>query len=456
MSAEHFPSLVAALSKLVEVLRASAPEVTQSGPPVVIEIHDDEEEQQEHEFASETSVEHEVRTQTGPSISGEASGEMVNPSSRLPASDSLQVTAVADGGDVLPFTITEAATPAGTSNALPNAQEQVNPAVAVGGDVQPFTVTEATTTAGTSNALPNAQEQVNPALAIGGHRLRYWEDDRQTDILVGFLLECYREVNAIMATGSPMYHQIRIHQVLIPIYAESFKQVDVKLLESNDAKRPPPPCRTPKTNEALIEYIVGNIAMGNTRVALMGAYAFLERIRCFHNELLNKLAVCFSVDKAACVIVAVLLRQRMRNNPISRAFCRKFAKSRPCNESEEEVPANQDQVEHEGLSIEAAPALVDNGVAPPLEAATVDQALGGAGEEAPTNDAMPAAELWHGTSEFNDQELRFMLGEMSEVQVSHVRHGVLRLNDVDDDHLVLDRAQRLLPSHMIANFDWGD
>jgi hypothetical protein len=418
MSAEHFPSLVAALSKLVEVLRASAPEVTQSGPPVVIEIHDDEEEQQEHEFASETSVEHEVRTQTGPSISGEASGEMVNPSSRLPASDSLQVTAVADGGDVLPFTITEAATPAGTSNALPNAQEQVNPAVAV-----------------------------------------------RVDILVGFLLACYREVNAIMATAAAPYmghsdlseyHQIRIHQVLIPIYAESFKQVDVKLLESNDAKRPPPPCRTPKTNEALIEYIVSNIAMGNTRVALMGAYAFLERIRCFHNELLNKLAVCFSVDKAACVIVAVLLRQRMRNNPISRAFCRKFAKSRPCNESEEEVPANQDQVEHEGLSIEAAPALVDNGVAPPLEAATVDQALGGAGEEAPTNDAMPASELWHGTSEFNDQELRFMLGEMSEVQVSHVRHGVLRLNDVDDDHLVLDRAQRLLPSHMIANFDWGD
>jgi hypothetical protein len=418
MSAEHFPSLVAALSKLVEVLRASAPEVTQSGPPVVIEIHDDEEEQQEHEFASETSVEHEVRTQTGPSISGEASGEMVNPSSRLPASDSLQVTAVADGGDVQPFTITEAATPAGTSNALPNAQEQVNPAVAV-----------------------------------------------RVDILVGFLLACYREVNAIMATAAAPYmghsdlseyHQIRIHQVLIPIYAESFKQVDVTLLESNDAKRPPPPCRTPKTNEALIEYIVSNIAMGNTRVALMGAYAFLERIRCFHNELLNKLAVCFSVDKAACVIVAVLLRQRMRNNPISRAFCRKFAKSRPCNESEEEVPANQDQVEHEGLSIEAAPALVDNGVAPPLEAATVDQALGGAGEEAPTNDAMPAAELWHGTSEFNDQELRFMLGEMSEVQVSHVRHGVLRLNDVDDDHLVLDRAQRLLPSHMIANFDWGD
>jgi hypothetical protein len=418
MSAEHFPSLVAALSKLVEVLRASAPEVTQSGPPVVIEIHDDEEEQQEHEFASETSVEHEVRTQTGPSISGEASGEMVNPSSRLPASDSLQVTAVADGGDVLPFTITEAATPAGTSNALPNAQEQVNPAVAV-----------------------------------------------RVDILVGFLLACYREVNAIMATAAAPYmghsdlseyHQIRIHQVLIPIYAESFKQVDVTLLESNDAKRPPPPCRTPKTNEALIEYIVSNIAMGNTRVALMGAYAFLERIRCFHNELLNKLAVCFSVDKAACVIVAVLLRQRMRNNPISRAFCRKFAKSRPCNESEEEVPANQDQVEHEGLSIEAAPALVDNGVAPPLEAATVDQALGGAGEEAPTNDAMPASELWHGTSEFNDQELRFMLGEMSEVQVSHVRHGVLRLNDVDDDHLVLDRAQRLLPSHMIANFDWGD
>ena len=111
MSAEHFPSLVAALSKLVEVLRASAPEVTPSGPPEVIEIHsDDEEEQQEHEFASEISVEHEVRTQTGPSISGEASGEMVNPSSRLPASDSLQVTAVADGGDVQPFTITEAAT----------------------------------------------------------------------------------------------------------------------------------------------------------------------------------------------------------------------------------------------------------------------------------------------------------------------------------------------------------
>jgi hypothetical protein len=343
---------------------------------------------------------------------------MVNPSSRLPASDSLQVTAVADGGDVQPFTITEAATPAGTSNALPNAQEQVNPAVAV-----------------------------------------------RVDILVGFLLECYREVNAIMATAAAPYmghsdlseyHQIRIHQVLIPIYAESFKQVDVKLLESNDAKRPPPPCRTPKTNEALIEYIVSNIAMGNTRVALMGAYAFLERIRCFHNELLNKLAVCFSVDKAACVIVAVLLRQRMRNNPISRAFCRKFAKSRPCNESEEEVPANQDQVEHEGLSIEAAPAFGDNWVAPPLEAATVDQALGGAGEEAPTNDAMPAAELWHGTSEFNDQELRFMLGEMSEVQVSHVRHGVLRLNGEENDHLVLDRAQRLLPSHMIANFDWGD
>lgn len=146
----------------------------------------------------------------------------------------------------------------------------------------------------------------------------------------------------------------------------------------------------------------------------------------------------------------------MRNNPISRAFCRKFAKSRPCNESEEEVPANQDQVEHEGLSIEAAPAFGDNWVAPPLEAATVDQALGGAGEEAPTNDAMPAAELWHGTSEFNDQELRFMLGEMSEVQVSHVRHGVLRLNGEENDHLVLDRAQRLLPSHMIANFDWGD
>ncbi len=63
----------------------------------------------------------------------------------------------------------------------------------------------------------------------------------------------------------------------------------------------------------------------------------------------------------------------MRNNPISRAFCRKFAKSRPCNESEEEVPANQDQVEHEGLSIEAAPAFGDNWVAPPLEAATVDR-----------------------------------------------------------------------------------
>jgi hypothetical protein len=418
MSAEHFPSLVAALSKLVEVLRASAPEVTQSGPPVVIEIHDDEEEQQEHEFASETSVEHEVRTQTGPSISGEASGEMVNPSSRLPASDSLQVTAVADGGDVQPFTITEAATPAGTSNALPNAQEQVNPAVAV-----------------------------------------------RVDILVGFLLACYREVNAIMATAAAPYmghsdlseyHQIRIHQVLIPIYAESFKQVDVTLLESNDAKRPPPPCRTPKTNEALIEYIVSNIAMGNTRVALMGAYAFLERIRCFHNELLNKLAVCFSVDKAACVIVAVLLRQRMRNNPISRAFCRKFAKSRPCNESEEEVPANQDQVEHEGLSIEAAPAFVDNRVAPPLEAATVDQALGGAGEEAPTNDAMPAAELWHGTSEFNDQDLSFMLGDMSDDDASNVMHGVLRLNDVDDDHLVLDRAQQLLPPHMYKDYDWGD
>ena len=431
MSAEHFPSLVAALDKLVEVLRASAPEVTQSGTPDVIEIHsDDEEEQQEHEFASEISVEHEVRTQTGPSISGEASGEMVNPSSRLPASDSLQVTAVADGGDVQPFTITEAATPAWTSN-----------------------------------ALPNAQEQVNPALAIGGHRLRYWEDDRQTDILVGFLLECYREVNAIMATAAApymghsdlsQYHQIRIHQVLIPIYVESFKQVDVKLLESNDAKRPPPPCRTPKTNEALIEYIVGNIAMGNTRVALMGAYAFLERIRCFHNELLNKLAVCFSVDKAACVIVAVLLRQRMRNNPISRAFCRKFAKSRPCNESEEEVPANQDQVEHEGLSIEAAPAFVDNRVAPPLEAATVDQALGGAGEEAPTNDAMPAAELWHGTSEFNDQDLSFMLGDMSDDDASNVMHGVLRLNDVDDDHLVLDRAQQLLPAHMYKDYDWGD
>ena len=69
---------------------------------------------------------------------------------------------------------------------------------------------------------------------------------------------------------------------------------------------------------------------------------------------------------------------------------------------------------------------------------------------------MPAAELWHGTSEFNDQDLSFMLGDMSDDDASNVMHGVLRLNDVDDDHLVLDRAQRLLPPHMIANFDWGD
>jgi hypothetical protein len=49
-----------------------------------------------------------------------------------------------------------------------------------------------------------------------------------------------------------------------------------------------------------------------------------------------------------------------------------------------------------------------------------------------------------------------MLGDMSDDDASNVMHGVLRLNDVDDDHLVLDRAQQLLPSHMIANFDWGD
>jgi hypothetical protein len=320
-------------------------------------------------------------------------------------------------------------------------------------------------------------------------------------LLVGYLVKCYD-----VCVSDAENNKDIIYQGLIPIFVKSFEEVDA--LESNDAKPKPPPCRYPTTSAALIEYIIFNTTRGNTHVVLVGARTFLTYIRCIRNDLLSTLRGSDSAEKAACVIVAALLKEKMRNKPRSRVF--------DCNAAEElfddnlaaspleaatdeqvggagdEVFADADATAA-GLSPGAfafddnlaAPSLEeateqvlggagdevladanataavlppgafafnDNSLVywalPPLEEATVEQVLGGAGDEVLADANATAAVLPPGAPALLDDksfedEIRFMLEELSEQDVDNIQNGVLCLNEDP------------LDGETFANFNWG-
>jgi len=82
---------------------------------------------------------------------------------------------------------------------------------------------------------------------------------------------------------------------------------------------------------------------------------------------------------------------------------------------------------------------------PPLEEATVEQVLGGAGDEVLADANATAAVLPPGAldDESFEEEIRFMLGELSEQDVDNIKNGVLCLNEDP------------LDGESFANFNWG-
>jgi hypothetical protein len=198
-------------------------------------------------------------------------------------------------------------------------------------------------------------------------------------------------------------------------------------------------------------------------VVLVGARTFLTYIRCIRNDLLSTLRGSDSAEKAACVIVAALLKEKMRNKPRSRVF--------DCNAAEElfddnlaaspleeatdeqvlggagdEVFADADATAA-GLS-PGAFAFDDNLAAPSLEEATDEQVLGGAGDEVLADANATAAVLPPGAPALLDDksfedEIRFMLEELSEQDVDNIQNGVLCLNEDP------------LDGETFANFNWG-
>ena len=275
-------------------------------------------------------------------------------------------------------------------------------------------------------------------------------------LLVGYLVQCHD-----VCVSDPENNKYRIYQALIPLFVKSYEEVDA--LESNDAKpKPPPPCRYPTTPGALIEYIIFNTTRGNTHVVLVGAHTFLKYIRCFRNDLLSTLRGCDSAEKAACVIVAALLKDKLRNKPRSRVFDCKVAEelfddnlAAPQLEeaTEEQVLGGAgDEVFADADATAAglppgAFAFDDNRALPPLEEATAEQVLGGAGDEVLADANATAAVLPPGAFAFDDKsfedEIRFILGEMSEEDVDNIKNGVLCLNEDP------------LDGETFPNFNWG-
>ena len=285
---------------------------------------------------------------------------------------------------------------------------------------------------------------------------RFFPNSHTHVTFVGYLVKCYE-----VCVSDPENNKDRIYQALIPIFVKSYEEVDA--LESNDAKpKPPPPCRYPTTPGALIEYIIFNITRGNTHVVLVGAHTFLKYIRCFRNDLLSTLRGSDSAEKAACVIVAALLKEKMRNKPRSKVFDSKVAEelfddnlaAPPLEEATEEqvLGGAGDEVFADADATAAglppgAFAFYDNLAAPPLEEATEEQVLGGAGDEVLADANATAAVLPPGAldDESFEEEIRFMLGELSEQDVDNIKNGVLCLNE---DQLELD-------GETFANFNWG-
>ena len=287
---------------------------------------------------------------------------------------------------------------------------------------------------------------------------RFFPNSHTHVTFVGYLVKCYE-----VCVSDPENNKDRIYQALIPIFVKSYEEVDA--LESNDAKpKPPPPCRYPTTPGALIEYIIFNITRGNTHVVLVGAHTFLKYIRCFRNDLLSTLRGSDSAEKAACVIVAALLKEKMRNKPRSKVFDSKVAEelfddnlaAPPLEEATEEqvLGGAGDEVFADADATAAglppgAFAFDDNSLVywalPPLEEATVEQVLGGAGDEVLADANATAAVLPPGAldDESFEEEIRFMLGELSEQDVDNIKNGVLCLNEDP------------LDGESFANFNWG-
>ena len=96
-------------------------------------------------------------------------------------------------------------------------------------------------------------------------------------------------------------------------------------------------------------------------------------------------------------------------------------------------------------------AFDDNLAAPPLEEATEEQVLGGAGDEVLADANATAAVLPPGApalldyESYFEDEIRYILGELSEQDVDNIKNGVLCLNE---DPLELD-------GETFANFNWG-
>jgi hypothetical protein len=237
------------------------------------------------------------------------------------------------------------------------------------------------------------------------------ESNRKVAALIGYLEQC-RDICA----SDPENNKDTTHRALSQVFIKSYQESDGKV---------PPRCRYPSTHGALIEYITFNTTGGDTHVVLVGAYAFLKHIRCVRNDLLITLSTCNSADrgcgsaeKAACVIVAASLNEKMRNKPRTKIFSLKDAEVPPGNDA---MPA---------VDSPPGPFAFDvNRAAPPLEEATEEQALGGAGDEVHWLDLPPLAPPLLDYESLLDKEMNDFLNEMSMDQISNIRNGVLILNE---------------------------
>ena len=94
-------------------------------------------------------------------------------------------------------------------------------------------------------------------------------------------------------------------------------------------------------------------------------------------------------------------------------------------------------------------AFDDNRALPPLEEATEEQVLGGAGDEVLADADATAAVLPPGApalldyESYFEDEIRYILGELSEQDVDNIKNGVLCLNEDP------------LDGETFPNFNWG-